>query len=102
MGLKLQSPTDDRPTASEPVDSRDGIAFCALCLTWLFLVSLVGIFTFYTPDRLVLAVAGEGLKGAEWLKLAGTAAFLGLIFLFFGASWLTLRLLVERRVVQRG
>jgi hypothetical protein len=100
MGLKLQSPTDDRPTASEPVDYRDGIAFSALCLTWLFMVSLVGIFTFYTPDRLVLAVAGEALKGPEWLKLAGIAAFLGLVFLFYGASWLTLRWLVERRAVQ--
>jgi len=100
MGLNLQSPTDDRVAVPEPVDYRDGISFCALCLTSLFMVFLIGVFTFYTPDRLVLAVSGEALKGSEWLKPAGIAVFLGLVFLFYGVSWRTLRWLVARRAVQ--
>lgn len=88
--------TDDYPEGPACVDYRDGAAFCSLILTFLFTLLLIGIFTFYTPDRLVLAVLGESLKGSDWLNPAGIGAFLGLVFLFCSVSWLTLRRLFAR------
>lgn len=89
-------PIGERPKVPAGVDYRDGVAFCAMILAFLFMILLAGIFTFYTPDRLVLAVFGGSLKGSEWLKPAGIGVFLGLVFLFYCVSWLTLRRLFVR------
>jgi|1048.fasta_scaffold244896_1 hypothetical protein len=88
--------TDDRSEVPAGVDYRAGAAIYSLCLTVPFTLLLVGIFTIYTPDRLILAMLGESLKGSEWLHLAGIGMFLGLVFLFGGASWLTLNRLFAR------
>ena len=95
-GLNPRVPTDDLPEVPAGVDYGDGAAVCSLMLTFLFTLLLAGIFTFYTPDRLVLAVVGEWLKGSEWLKCAGIGVVLGLVFLFCGVSWLTLHRLFVR------